>query len=123
MKTQIKNLVKSALLGVAVLGGAIAMQSFTAKQVVSDEVEIKENTALAPNFLVNKGTSFSPRSSVNTSTNCIQADSKSCVYELTEEGMENVPDQGSYTPSQIEEYESNGWISPHPQSASALYLN
>lgn len=28
MKTQIKNLVKSALFGVAVLGGAVAMQSF-----------------------------------------------------------------------------------------------
>lgn len=28
MKTQIKNLVKSALFGVTVLGGAIAMQSF-----------------------------------------------------------------------------------------------
>lgn len=88
-----------------------------------DEKHLEVKSTLVSDFLVNKGTAFSPRSTVNVSSNCIQTDSKSCVYQLTEEGMENVPDQQSYTPSQIEEFESNGWITPHPQSSSALYLN
>ncbi|MBE8719781.1 hypothetical protein [Sphingobacterium pedocola] len=124
MIAKIKNTTKNlTVLGVALLGLAVTTQSFDNKEDVEEKADAKKSAVLAPNFLVNKGASFSPRNTVNPSLNCNQTDSKNCTYQITAEGMENVPEQESYTPTQIEEYESNGWIEPHAQSGLALYQN
>jgi len=87
-----------------------------------EEKEVKEaKTTLQSNFLVNKDTNFSPRENVNIDENCDPADTKSCVYQLTSDGMSNIPDQPSYTPAEIEQFESRGWIEPHPNSNPGLY--
>lgn len=87
------------------------------------EVKAEATTTLQSSFLVNKDTNFSPRESVDLGENCDPADTKHCVYQLTSEGMSNIPDQPSYTPAQIEQFEADGWIEPHPDSNPGLYTN
>ncbi len=82
-----------------------------------------EKVVTAPDYLVNKGASFSPRSSVNVDDNCGSSSLKHCVYIPTETGMDKIPLQDTYTESEITSYISAGWLTPHPDSGLALYTN
>lgn len=82
-----------------------------------------EKVVTAPNFLVNKGTHFDPRTSVDIPENCFDPSEKYCVYLPTEAGMTNIPTKSSYTESEIDSYVSAGWLVRHPSSGLAEYTN
>ncbi|MBD1422570.1 hypothetical protein [Sphingobacterium chuzhouense] len=106
MRTQIKNLVKSALFGVAVLGGGLAANAWTGEKQ-------------ADGHLVNKGDGlFELRSSVNP-MDCQPTEPTPCNYQIL--SPENIPTQESYTAAELESFESNGWISP--SSSNGVYQN
>ncbi len=110
-----------ALFAVCLIGTATAAPNGNGDEK-EEKKEVKETkTTLQSNFLVNKDTNFSPRENVDIDENCDPADTKSCVYQLTSDGMSNIPDQPSYTPAEIEQFETNGWIEPHPDSNPGLY--
>ncbi|NGM67325.1 hypothetical protein [Sphingobacterium sp. SGR-19] len=88
------------------------------------EKEVKETTTtLQSNFLVNKESSFEPRDTADPNNNCVTEETQHCVYQLTPEGMSNIPDQPSYSPAEIAQFEADGWIEPHPDSSPGLYTN
>ena len=107
MKTQIKNLVKSALFGVTVLGGAMVMQSFGEAENAQSEMH-----------LVNKGSSYEPRPSYSSS-NCLDVSNETCAYEVL--SPENIPDESSFSPTEIQNFLNQGWISALP--ATGEYQN
>lgn len=124
MATLKKEYVKAVvtLFAVCLIGTATAAPNGNGNE--KEKKEVKETKAtLASNFLVNKESSFEPRDTVNPSTSCVTEETRSCVYQLTPEGMSNIPDQPSYTPAEIDQFEADGWIEPHPDSSPGLYTN
>lgn len=105
MKTQVKKLIKSALFGVTVLGGAMAANAWTGE---------KTQTTM---HLVNKGASYEIRT--NYSSNNCQLGSQTCAYAVL--SPENLPDETSFSPSEIQEFLDNEWI--EVDSANGEYLN
>lgn len=113
----------SAFIGLVTLIVLLVGAFFIAKAMESKGVEAERTTTLQTEFLVNKDTEFEPRDSANPLENCDTEDSKHCVYQLTSDGMNNIPEKSSYTPADIEDYEAKGWIEPHPESGLGIYLN
>lgn len=87
------------------------------------EVKAEVKTTLTSDFLVNKNADFEPRDAANPLENCSSSSELHCVYQLTPEGMSNIPDQPSYSPADIAQFEADGWIEPHPDSNPGVYLN
>lgn len=105
MKTQIKNLVKSALFGVTVLGGAMLTQSF------GEKLEVEESTR--PNLAfryVNDGTKFVLNQTAEPEDGCSGSSSEHCVIETDQ-------DMGSeFQYNQL----PNDW-QPYGSSTEAIY--
>lgn len=99
MKTQIKKLVKSTMFGMAMLGGAIVANAWTGEKT--------QETM----HLVNKGTSYEPRPSYS-SANCLDVSSETCAYEVL--SPENIPDESNFSPTEIQNFLNQGWISALP---------
>ena len=118
LKHKGKALVGAILFGIAVIGSAFIGK--TEDKGVKDKTE---KTVTAPAYLVNKGSTFSPRATVDVGENCNDSNPKYCVYVPTEEGMTEIPNQTSYSPTEIDYFISQGWLAPHPSSRQALYLN
>lgn len=115
--------IKKILFGIGVSASALGASAFTSDEAeVAKLTQVKEGLIVS-NFLVNKGTEFSPRASVNPSAECKATDPRDCAYTVTAEGMDNIPDQPSYSLSQIDQYVDEGWVEPHPNSSPALYSN
>lgn len=72
-------------------------------------------------FLVNKEGEFEPRGSVDIQLNCEPAATTHCVFNVTPDGMLNIPEQSTYSATEIQAFEANGWITPHPDSANGNY--
>jgi len=102
MNAKIKNLVKSAVLGVAVLGGAIAMQSFT---------EAHRANRLAGEIYVNTTDQGDyeklPSSEPYNSTNCEERNDHTCSWVRTSTPG-TVPDQ--FTAEEAEQLEADDLI-------------
>lgn len=113
-----KALVGALLFGIAVIGSAFIGK--TDDKVVENR---SEKVVTAPSFLVNKGSAFSPRTSVDIANNCDEPNTRHCVYQPTEEGMTEIPEKESYSQADIDNYVSQGWLLPHPSSGLALYVN
>jgi len=114
----LKKISGSFLLGLAVIGLALGTSAFTEKQSTTEN-----NNAFAPTFLVNKGAQYEPRATVNPIQNCQTSDPQLCVFEVTSSGSSNIPDQPAYTPAEMQDYENQGWITPHADADEALYSN
>ncbi|MBD1427039.1 hypothetical protein [Sphingobacterium arenae] len=110
------------LFAVCVIGTASAAPNGNGDEKEAKK-EVKEITTLQSSFLVNKESAFEPRETANPSLNCDTEDTRHCVYELTSEGMSNIPEQSSYTPAEIDQFLADGWIEPHPDSDLAIYQN
>lgn len=102
-----------------ILGAFFFVNGMERKEERTPEVK----TTQTSNFLVNKSAEFSPRATVDIDLNCESTDPRHCVYELTAEGMANIPSQSSYTPDEIDEYLLKGWIEAEPDSSPGLYAN
>jgi len=55
-------------------------------------------------------------------SNCLSAAERNCVYDVTASGKTNIPDQPTYSATEIDNYLSQGWIQPNPNSSQALYI-
>lgn len=55
-------------------------------------------------------------------SNCQSTASRNCVYDVTTSGKSNIPDQPTYSATEIDNYVSQGWIQPNPNSSQALYI-
>jgi hypothetical protein len=54
--------------------------------------------------------------------NCLESAARNCVYDVTASGKTNIPDQPTYSATEIDNYVSQGWIQPNPNSSQALYI-
>lgn len=106
MKTQLKKLVKSAMLGVAVLGGAVAMQSFGEKAP-----SLVEHQQMR--FWGNINGQYQELSSVNPALNCSSGSTEQCVLQSTDA---SIPSQFNY--SEREDFEN---LENHSESSSGIY--
>lgn len=112
-----------ALFAVCLIGTATAASNGNGDEK-EEKKEVKEvKTTLQSSFLVNKSANFEPRDTADPSNNCVTEETQHCVYQLTPEGMSNIPDQPDYTPAEIAQFETDGWIEPHPDSSPGLYTN
>lgn len=100
-------LVKSALLGVTVLGGAVAMQSFGEKETPAPI----ENQQMR--FWVNINGQYEEVTSVNPLDNCLSGSPEECALQSTDS---NIPSQFSY--SQKDDFEN---LENHPESSTGVY--
>ncbi|TDQ81078.1 hypothetical protein [Sphingobacterium yanglingense] len=119
----LKNYWLKGIMGLMLVLG-VGYFAVNASEKKADPGENKtEKVVTAPDYLVNKGTDFQPRTSVNTGLYCNTTNPRHCVYIPTEEGMTEIPAKDSYSQTEIDNYVSQGWLAPHPSSSLALYAN
>lgn len=117
-----KNFKKLAL-GLIIGAMAIGFSAFTAS---SNKSLVKHHRAakagmITDDFIVQPSlNSFQEQPSVNTA-NCHSTATRECVYDVTSTGKSNIPDQASYSASDIDTYVANGWLAADPGSSPALY--
>lgn len=99
MKTQIKNLVKSALLGVTVLGGAVAMQSFGEKETLNLDATFYGWNESAEEFQ-KIGSSYDPANCITGSQDCVVESETDMGESISLEEAENLPRPGNHPNSQ-----------------------
>ncbi|NHA02506.1 hypothetical protein G7092_01795 [Mucilaginibacter sp. HC2] len=76
---------------------------------------------IVDNFIVQPTLdNFTEQSAVNTGM-CHSTATRQCAYSVTTTGKANIPDQSSYSADDIDDYVSNGWLSPASGSSAALY--
>ena len=118
MRTQIKNLVKSALFGVAVLGGAMLTQSF------DENVKIEKATQPSPDVYVNTNSAGSYSKlddpSDYNSLNCQSGSPENCAWQRTATPG-TVPD--SFDASTAETLHQAGLIEPMGNSQGIYNLD
>ncbi|GGH11922.1 hypothetical protein FAZ19_00065 [Sphingobacterium alkalisoli] len=108
--TLIKKTTKTLVLGVALLGLAIGASSWASARTEAQ---------LATGHLVNKGSGqFELRSSINP-MDCQATEPTPCTYQIL--SPDNIPAQDSYTASELEAFETNGWI--EPSNTNGVYQN
>ncbi|KAA8474936.1 hypothetical protein BDE36_0211 [Arcticibacter tournemirensis] len=115
---------KRIMLSLLVAATAAGVSAFTNAPANTAGYGQLKSGMISGNFLVNKGTSnFQQRASVDPLANCNDTDSRHCVYDVTASGKTNIPDQTSYSDSEVTTYLSNGWIAADADSQPALYDN
>ncbi|SEN08456.1 hypothetical protein SAMN05192574_102404 [Mucilaginibacter gossypiicola] len=78
--------------------------------------------SITANFL-NQPTldSFAQLASTPNFSDCKGTSDRLCVYDVTADGKANIPNQGSYTKSEIDTYLANDWIEPDASASNAQY--
>lgn len=109
----IKIKIAQLLTGLAVVAIAFGASGFN-RALNFKHLDVEE-------FLVNKQGEFEPRGSVDVQLNCEPATTNHCVFSVTPDGMLNIPEQNSYSETEIQAFEANGWITPHPDSDNGNY--
>ncbi|NHA05517.1 hypothetical protein G7092_17030 [Mucilaginibacter sp. HC2] len=119
-----KNFKKIAL-GLLVGALAIGFSSFT---TVKSSLAPFHNKALKAHMITddfllqNQGVAgvFAQDNSYD-SGNCATSETLRCGYSVTATGKTNIPNQSTYSSSDITNYLSHNWITPAPGSSNALY--
>lgn len=99
MNTKIKNLVKSAMLGVAVLGGAIALQSFGEKVTPSLDSTFYGWNESAEEYQ-KIGSTYNPNSCITGSQDCVVESETDMGDSISLEEAANLPRPGNHPNSQ-----------------------
>ncbi|MEH6306177.1 hypothetical protein RYH73_11020 [Olivibacter sp. CPCC 100613] len=55
-------------------------------------------------------------------SSCQSTATRNCVYDVTAAGKANIPDQPTYSATEIDNYVSQGWLQADPNSSPALYV-
>lgn len=124
MNTQSKiyNIIKTYWVATMSITGFMLMLAVGANS--QDHVAPNEKATIESDYLVNKGDDgFEQRLDVTPDVSCSDPDVYNCVYNITPLGKMNIPEQSSYTQAEINSYESQNWITPHPDSSPGLYAN
>lgn len=114
---------KQIALGLLVGAMAIGFSSFTNSHNLKTTLPNKavKKGMITDNFLVQPSlNTFEQESTVNTA-NCGDPATRQCVYDVTNAGKSNIPDQASYTATEIDNYVAQSWLTPDAGSSSALY--
>ncbi len=113
---------KHIAFGLLVGAMAIGFSAFTTKNVV---VPAKHHIAKAgmitDDFLVQSSSNTFTQNSAPSASHCRSTATLQCIYDVTETGASNIPDQASYSSSDINTYVSNGWLTADASSKAALY--
>jgi hypothetical protein len=64
---------------------------------------------------------FQQLASTPASGACKSTSDRDCVYDVTADGKSNIPNQASYTKSEIDTYVANDWLEPDASSSLAQY--
>lgn len=117
-----KKLHKVALaLMVGVL--AIGFSAFTnahSNRLINHHRTVKAGM-ITDDYLVQTGSGVFAENAAPDPSSCKSSSSRQCIYDVTTSGQSNIPDQASYSGSDIDTYVSNGWLSSDPSSKPALY--
>ena len=110
---------KNLFYGLAVAAIALATSAFTSMpdQSVGKATRVGGITA---NYLVQPEVDSFKQFSFGTpdNLNCVGSSDRHCIYRVTPEGKDNIPDLTMYTRTQIDSYLSNEWIEPAPFSVN-----
>jgi hypothetical protein len=121
MNTIISNTKKIVIaLGVAVM--AIGFSSFTEMRE-NMPAKAKKAGMITANYLVQPSLNSFAQLGSGTPNNadCKSTSTLNCSYDVTDDGKDNIPDQGSYTATEINTYVANGWLSAHAGSGQRIY--
>ena len=87
---------------------------------------VKANSSrrtIAADYLVQPATDqFEQFDGAPNFDDCQSSAPRYCVYDVTASGKANIPDQPTYSATEIDSYASQGWIQPNPNSSQALYI-
>ncbi len=110
-------------LGLIVGAMAIGFSAFTnahSKSLVKPNKAVKAGM-IVDNYLVQSSLNvFDQLSSAPVASDCGGTATRDCAYSVTSTGKSNIPNQSSYTGSEIDTYVSNGWLTADA-STKALY--
>jgi len=115
---------KRIALGLLVGAMAIGFSSFTnAQKGVSVKlVKIVKSGFITDNFIVQPiADNFVEQSTTPSTDDCAESSDRFCVYDVTTLGKSNIPDQTSYSKSDIDSYVMNSWLTPASGATDALY--
>lgn len=118
-----KNFKKMA---VALMVGAMAI-GFSAFTNAHSNNFIQVNKAvnagmITDNYIVQPTLNdFQQLSTAPVTADCSGTATLQCAYDVTSSGKTNIPDQASYTSTEINTYVANNWLTPASGSSAALY--
>ena len=110
----------------SIMVGVLAI-AFSAFKTVHTEVAPFGNKQLKAGMITNDYivqpslNNFVQNAGSPSNANCKSTATLSCSYDVTEDGKDNIPDNSSYTATQINTYVSNGWLQTHTGANPALY--
>ena|GEM_PF-1401933 len=107
---------------IAFFGFILALFLFLRLNANEKPTTEKKTVTIANDYLVQSGLNQFQQRNSPTLGNCNGATSDyHCVYRVTEEGKENIPDDAGFNSDQIQDYLDSEWLEPQPGSSTNVY--
>ncbi|MBK0380067.1 hypothetical protein [Mucilaginibacter segetis] len=112
-------------LALGLMVGALAI-SFSAFTNANNNTFVKHHRAvkagmITDDYIVQPTLNNFQENASPTSSNCHGTATLQCIYDVTSSGQTNIPDQASYTASNINSYVAAGYLVADPNSHASLY--
>lgn len=115
-----KNFKKIAF-GLLVSALAIGFSAFTNANNVVKHHRVPKAGMITNDFIVQPTLDNFTQLASPSSSNCKLTSDRECIYDVTTSGQSNIPDQASYSKTEVDGYVTNGWLTADPSSHSAQY--